>query len=44
MLHALWSQVFSYFDLYEEIQKRGLPIWIDCPDFGGGSAIERGVG
>ncbi|KIX01127.1 uncharacterized protein Z518_10193 [Rhinocladiella mackenziei CBS 650.93] len=38
----------SYFALYEEIQKRGLPLWIDCPDLGGGSvlgnAIDRGVG
>ncbi|TVY64254.1 Vanillyl-alcohol oxidase [Lachnellula suecica] len=38
----------SYFKLYEEIQKTGLPLWIDCPDVGGGSvlgnAIDRGVG
>lgn len=38
----------TYFALYEEIQKRGLPLWIDCPDLGGGSvlgnAIDRGVG
>lgn len=38
----------SYFALYEEIQKRDLPLWIDCPDLGGGSvlgnAIDRGVG
>jgi len=38
----------SYFKLYEEIQKRNLPLWIDCPDLGGGSvlgnAIDRGVG
>lgn len=38
----------SYFKLYEEVQKRGLPLWIDCPDLGGGSvlgnAIDRGVG
>ncbi|KAF2122678.1 glycolate oxidase [Lophiotrema nucula] len=38
----------SYFQLYEEIQKRKLPLWIDCPDLGGGSvlgnAIDRGVG
>lgn len=38
----------SYFRLYEEIQKRGLPLWIDCPDVGGGSvlgnALDRGVG
>lgn len=38
----------TYFALYEEIQKRSLPLWIDCPDLGGGSvlgnAIDRGVG
>lgn len=38
----------SYFALYEEIQKRRLPLWIDTPDLGGGSvlgnAIDRGVG
>ncbi|KAH7075030.1 glycolate oxidase [Paraphoma chrysanthemicola] len=38
----------SYFKLYEEIQKRKLPLWIDTPDLGGGSvlgnAIDRGVG
>ena len=38
----------SYFKLYEEIQRRKLPLWIDCPDLGGGSvlgnAIDRGVG
>lgn len=38
----------SYFKLYEEIQARKLPLWIDCPDLGGGSvlgnAIDRGVG
>jgi len=38
----------SYFALYEEIQRRNLPLWIDCPDLGGGSvlgnAIDRGVG
>ncbi|KIW69393.1 hypothetical protein PV04_05272 [Phialophora macrospora] len=38
----------SYFALYEEIQRRGFPLWIDCPDLGGGSvlgnAIDRGVG
>ncbi|KAF2740129.1 glycolate oxidase [Polyplosphaeria fusca] len=38
----------SYFDLYDEIQKRKLPLWIDCPDLGGGSvlgnAVDRGVG
>ncbi|KAF4625820.1 hypothetical protein G7Y89_g12342 [Cudoniella acicularis] len=38
----------SYFKLYEEVQKTGLPLWIDTPDLGGGSvlgnAIDRGVG
>lgn len=38
----------TYFGLYEEIQKQNLPLWIDCPDLGGGSvlgnAIDRGVG
>ncbi|KAI1392444.1 vanillyl alcohol oxidase [Hypoxylon trugodes] len=38
----------TYFKLYEEIQKRNLPLWIDTPDLGGGSvlgnAIDRGVG
>ena len=38
----------SYFKLYDEIQKTGLPLWIDTPDLGGGSvmgnALDRGVG
>ncbi|KAI1089491.1 vanillyl alcohol oxidase [Rostrohypoxylon terebratum] len=38
----------TYFKLYEEIQNRNLPLWIDTPDLGGGSvlgnAIDRGVG
>jgi hypothetical protein len=38
----------SYFALYDEIQRRKLPFWIDCPDLGGGSvlgnAVDRGVG
>lgn len=38
----------SYFKLYEDIQAKGLPLWIDCPDLGGGSvlgnAVDRGVG
>ncbi|KAF2015130.1 vanillyl alcohol oxidase [Aaosphaeria arxii CBS 175.79] len=38
----------SYFALYEEVQRRKLPLWIDTPDLGGGSvlgnAIDRGVG
>ncbi|KAI1609903.1 hypothetical protein EDD36DRAFT_59544 [Exophiala viscosa] len=38
----------SYFALYEAVKKTGLPLWIDCPDLGGGSvmgnALDRGVG
>ncbi|TFK47732.1 FAD-linked oxidase-like protein [Heliocybe sulcata] len=38
----------TYFALYEEIQKTGLPLWIDTPDVGGGSVlgncVDRGVG
>ncbi|KAK9447348.1 uncharacterized protein V1518DRAFT_435193 [Limtongia smithiae] len=38
----------SYYKLYEEVQKTGLPLWIDPPDLGGGSvlgnAVDRGVG
>ena len=38
----------SYIKLYEEIQRRNLPLWIDTPDLGGGSvlrnAIDRRVG
>ncbi|KAF2462277.1 glycolate oxidase [Lineolata rhizophorae] len=38
----------SYYRLYEEVKKRKLPLWIDCPDLGGGSvlgnACDRGVG
>lgn len=38
----------SYYKLYEEVQKTGLPLWIDCPDLGGGSvmgnALDRGIG
>lgn len=38
----------SYYKLYEEVQKTGYPLWIDCPDLGGGSvmgnALDRGVG
>ncbi|KAI0119686.1 putative vanilly-alcohol oxidase [Daldinia grandis] len=38
----------TYFRLYEEIQNRKIPLWIDTPDLGGGSvlgnAIDRGVG
>jgi 4-cresol dehydrogenase (hydroxylating) len=38
----------SYFDLYAHIQKKGLKVWIDCPDPGWGSlignALDHGVG
>lgn len=38
----------SYFDLYEYIQKKGLKVWIDCPDPGWGSlignALDHGLG
>lgn len=38
----------SYFDLYEELQRRGSKLWIDCPDIGWGSVLgnmaERGAG
>ncbi|TIX50948.1 FAD-binding oxidoreductase [Alteraurantiacibacter aquimixticola] len=38
----------SYFDLYREIQERGLKLMLDCPDPGWGSpvgnSLERGVG
>jgi FAD/FMN-containing dehydrogenase len=38
----------TYFKLYDEVQRRKLPLWIDTPDLGGGSvlgnAIDRGVG
>lgn len=38
----------TYYALYEAIQEAGLPLWIDCPDLGGGSvvgnALDRGVG
>lgn len=38
----------TYFALYEEIQRRRLPLWIDTPDLGGGSlvgnALDRGLG
>lgn len=38
----------SYFDLYEELQRRNSQLWIDCPDIGWGSVVgnmaERGAG
>jgi len=45
---ALVEPGVSYFDLYREIQRRGLKLWIDPPDPGWGSlignALERGGG
>jgi len=45
---ALVEPGVSYFDLYNEIQKRGSNLWIDCPEPGWGSvlgnALERGIG
>ncbi len=38
----------SYFDLYEELQRRNSQLWVDCPDIGWGSVVgnmaERGAG
>ena len=38
----------SFYALYEEVQRRKLPLWVDTPDLGGGSVIgntlEHGVG
>ncbi|KAK7206961.1 glycolate oxidase [Myxozyma melibiosi] len=38
----------TYYKLYDEVKKSGLPMWIDPPDLGGGSVIgntvDRGVG
>jgi 4-cresol dehydrogenase (hydroxylating) len=46
--YALVEPGVSYFDLYAEVQKRGLKLWLDVPDTGWGSmmgnALERGVG
>jgi 4-cresol dehydrogenase (hydroxylating) len=45
---ALVEPGVSYFDLYREVQERGLRLMIDCPDPGWGSpvgnSLERGVG
>jgi len=45
---ALVEPGVSYFDLYREIEDRGLKLMIDCPDPGWGSPIgnslERGIG
>jgi 4-cresol dehydrogenase (hydroxylating) len=45
---ALVEPGVSYFDLYREIEERGLALWIDCPDPGWGSvignALDRGCG
>jgi 4-cresol dehydrogenase (hydroxylating) len=46
--YALVEPGVSYFDLYREIRRRGLKVWIDPPDPGWGSvignALERGGG
>jgi len=46
--YALVEPGVSYFDLYREIKRRGLKVWIDPPDPGWGSvvgnALERGGG
>jgi len=46
--YALVEPGVSYFDLYREIQARGLKVWIDPPDPGWGSpvgnSLERGGG
>jgi 4-cresol dehydrogenase (hydroxylating) len=46
--YALVEPGVSYFDLYEQIQQKGLKLWLDVPDPGWGSvlgnALERGVG
>jgi len=46
--YALVEPGVSYFDLYREIQSRGLKVWIDPPDPGWGSlvgnSLERGGG
>ena len=46
--YALVEPGVSYFDLYREIQARGLNVWIDPPDPGWGSLVgntlERGGG
>ena len=46
--YALVEPGVSYFDLYREIQRQGLKLWIDPPDPGWGSlvgnALERGGG
>ena len=45
---ALVEPGVSYFDLYEEIQNRGLKLWIDCANPGWGSPLgntmDRGMG
>jgi len=45
---ALVEPGVSYFELYEEIQKRGLNLWIDCANPGWGSPLgntmDRGMG
>jgi FAD/FMN-containing dehydrogenase len=45
---ALVEPGVTFMGLYEEIQRRGMKLWIDSPDLGGGSVLgntlERGVG
>jgi 4-cresol dehydrogenase (hydroxylating) flavoprotein subunit len=44
--YALVEPGVTFKDLYDYIQERKLPLWIDVPDLGGGSVlgntIERG--
>lgn len=46
--YALIEPGVSFFDLYEEIKRRGLKLWISVPDLGWGSVVgntlEHGVG
>ncbi len=45
---ALVEPGVSYFELYNEIQRRGLKLMVDCPDPGWGSpvgnSLDRGIG
>lgn len=44
--YAVVEPGVTYFALYDYIQKRGLKLWLDVPDLGGGSLLgntmERG--
>jgi FAD/FMN-containing dehydrogenase len=46
--YAVVEPGVSFFDLYEEIQRRGLDLWPSCPAIGWGSVIgntlDRGFG